>query len=259
MKNPNIPFQRPMLFGHRGYSSLEPENTLLAFQLCLEKHIPGVELDVQLCKTGELVIVHDANLKRVSGRDALVRELTFDELRSLDIGKGQQVPLLSELFALCKDTLYYDIELKVPGLQDGGLAEKVWQTIREFGLEGQCMISSFNPFAIRRFNKISKRALPTAVIFDESPSVPRIFWHGWGRNVAQCSYLKPPLDQLDEALVRKFKKRKGYPLCVWTVDSIDEGKRALDLGIDALISNDPAIFLPLLHQKNEGNNSDELI
>ncbi|MFA6681917.1 MAG: glycerophosphodiester phosphodiesterase family protein, partial [Sphaerochaeta sp.] len=84
MNSKNLPFTKPMLFGHRGYSSLQPENTLLAFQLCIEKHIPGIELDVQLCKTGELVVVHDANMKRVSGRDALVGELTFDEIRSLD-------------------------------------------------------------------------------------------------------------------------------------------------------------------------------
>ncbi len=247
MNKTQMPFPRPMLFGHRGYSSLQPENTLPAFQLCIEKQISGVELDVQLCKTGELVVVHDANMKRVSGRDALVGELTFEELRSLDVGQGQQVPLLSELFESCKDKVYYDIELKVPGLQDGGLSEKVWQTIRDFGLEGQCMISSFNPFAVRRFNKISKRALPSAIIFDESPSVPKIFQHGWGRHIAQCSYLKPPLDQLDEAFVKKFKAQRGYPLCVWTVDDLKEGKRALDLGSDGLISNDPALFLPLLH------------
>lgn len=239
-------FPGPMLFGHRGYSSLMPENTLLAFQLCLEKGIPAVELDVQLCKTGELVVVHDANMKRVSGKDALVTELTFDELRGLDIGKGQQVPLLSELFESCGSRLYYDIELKVPGLHDGGLCLKVWQTIKAFGLEEFCMISSFNPFAVRKFNRISNRALASAVIFDESPSVPKLFRHGWGRHIARCSYLKPPLDQLDEAFVRKFKQQKGYPLCVWTVDDVPEGRRALALGADALISNDPAPFLSLL-------------
>ncbi len=246
MNRTKIPFTGPMLFGHRGYSSLEPENTLSAFLLCIEKHIPGVELDVQLCKTGELVVVHDANMKRVSGRDALVSDLTFEELRSLDVGKQQQVPLLSELFESCKDKLYYDIELKVPGLQDGGLAEKTWQTIKAFGLENRCMISSFNPFALRTFNTISKGALPTAVIFDDSPSIPKIFRHGWGRHIARCSYLKPPLAQLNETFVRKFKQHRGYQICTWTVDDLKEGRRALDLGADGLISNDPAQFLPLI-------------
>ncbi|MBI9093903.1 MAG: glycerophosphodiester phosphodiesterase [Sphaerochaeta sp.] len=246
MTKTKLPFTTPMVFGHRGYSSLEPENTLPAFLLCIEKHIPGVELDVQVCKTGELVVVHDANMKRVSGRDSLVSDLTFEELRSLDVGKKHQVPLLSELFESCKDKLYYDIELKVPGLHDGGLSEKTWQTIKAFGLEERCMVSSFNPFALRRFNKISKGSLPTAVIFDESPSVPKIFHHGWGRHIAQSSYLKPPLAQLDEAFVRKFTQQRGYQICTWTVDDLQEGRRALDLGALILISNDPALLLPLI-------------
>ncbi len=246
MNKTELPFDKPMLFGHRGYSSLEPENTLASFQLCVEKHIPGVELDVQLCKTGELVVVHDANMKRVGNRDALVSDLTFKELRNLDVGKGQQVPLLSELFERFDDKLYYDIELKVPGLQDGGLAEKTWQTIKDFGLDSRCMISSFNPFAVLRFNMVSRFALPTAVIFDESPSVPTIFHHGWGRHIARCSYLKPPLAQLDEAFVKKFTHQEGYPLCVWTVDDLEEGRKALALGIAGLISNNPAPLLPLL-------------
>ena len=244
----SLPFSRPMLFGHRGYSSRKAENTLPAFLLCQEKGIPGVELDVQLCKTGELLIVHDANMRRVSGKDALVADLTFDEIRALDVGDGQRVPLLRELFALCSDALYYDIELKVPGLNDRGLAEKTWQTILEFGLEERCMISSFNPFAVRKFNRITNRRVPSAVIFDESPSVPKIFHHGWGRHIARCTYLKPPLAQLDEAFTAKFKQRKGYPLCTWTVDDFNEGKRALALGASGIISNDPEQFLPLLEE-----------
>jgi len=58
---------RPLLFGHRGYSLLAPENTMKAFDLCAERNIPGVELDVHLCKTGELVVIHDHNLRRLSG------------------------------------------------------------------------------------------------------------------------------------------------------------------------------------------------
>lgn len=249
MSNKSLPFPKPLLFGHRGYSSLKPENTLAAFKLCIEKGIPGVELDVQLCRTGEVVIVHDPNMKRVSAKDALVAELSLDELKSLDLGEGERVPLLSELFSCCGDALFYDIELKVPGINDGGLAEKTWQIIQAFSLEGRCMISSFNPFALRRFNKVSKRALPSAVIFDESPLVPRVFHHGWGRHIAQATYLKPPLAQLDRTFVQKFKHKKHYPLCVWTIDDLTEGRGALEMGADGLISNDPAIFLPLIRLK----------
>lgn len=243
-----FPFETPLLFGHRGYSSLKSENTLSSFIYCMEHHIPGVELDVQLCKTGELVIIHDFNLKRVSGKDLLVADLSYEELKTIDVGEGETVPLLSDLFHACSDRLYYDIELKADDLKNRGLEKKTWETIQAFGLEKQCMISSFNPFSIRRFNALSKQALPTSVIYDEGPSIPKIFHHGWGRHIARCSYLKPPLDQVDEKRVRKFKTHKGYPLCTWTVDDEKEAKRALDLGVDGIISNNPGAFLELIAQ-----------
>lgn len=239
----------PLLFGHRGYSSLAPENTLAAFSLCVEKGIPAVELDVQLCKTGELVIVHDDNMKRVSGLDALVRDLTFDELRELDVGDGQRVPLLSELFEECSRALYYDIELKVPSLSDEGLGEKLWHTLTSYGLQDRCMISSFNPFALRAFRSVSKGSLPTAVIFSESPSVPAIFRHGWGRHIAQCSYLKPESVQINAHFIKKFKDKKGYPIAAWTINSLEEAERVLRLGSDALISDDPGALLDLVLEK----------
>ncbi len=67
MKNHFLRNGRVLLFGHRGYSSLAPENTLAAFRILLEKQIPGAELDVRRCKSGELVVTPDAPLERVTG------------------------------------------------------------------------------------------------------------------------------------------------------------------------------------------------
>ena len=56
--------KRPLLFGHRGVSSLAPENTITSFKKAVELGIPGVELDVHLTKTGELAVIHDSSIKR---------------------------------------------------------------------------------------------------------------------------------------------------------------------------------------------------
>ena len=92
---------RPLLFGHRGYSSVAPENTMEAFDLCVGRGIPGAELDVHLCKSGELVIIHDHELQRLAGIDAVVEDSTYAELRQLDVGShkdprfaGARIPLL---------------------------------------------------------------------------------------------------------------------------------------------------------------------
>ncbi len=249
----------PMLFGHRGYSAVAPENTLESFQMCVDRGIPGVELDVHLCKTGELVVVHDSNLKRVSGQDVVVENLTFGELRALDVGshkdakyRGAQIPLLSELFEQCGGKLYYDIELKCQSPKDTGLALQTWKTIKGFGMEKRCLISSFNPFTIRTFNTVSKGALPTAVIFADDDGVPWIFRHGWGRHIAKCTYLKPDFHQVDERMFTKFHGRRGYPIMVWTVNKAQDCERLLRLGVEGIISNNPGDFLALVGQDGAG-------
>ncbi|WP_320129560.1 glycerophosphodiester phosphodiesterase family protein [uncultured Sphaerochaeta sp.] len=245
--------EKPMLFGHRGYSSIAPENTLSAFAMCVERGIPGVELDVHLCKTGELVVVHDSNLKRVSGQDVIVEELTFQELRKIDVGshkgsayEGEQIPLLSELFRTCSDKLYYDIELKASDIKNHGLEQKTWETICAFDLEKNCMISSFNPISLRRFNTLTHFALPTAVIYSDGEGVPRIFRHGWGRHIARCNYLKPDKAQVTNQTMEKFHTKKGYPICSWTVNSKEDAKTLLDMGVEGIISNNPGDFLDLV-------------
>ena len=96
-----------LLFGHRGYSAIAPENTLAAFRSLIDHQIPGVELDVHLSRDGNVVVIHDGNLKRTTGKDSLVQECTAAQIRTLDAGlwfgekfKGEKIPLLGEVFAL---------------------------------------------------------------------------------------------------------------------------------------------------------------
>jgi len=241
--------KRPLLFGHRGYSELAPENTLLAFDLCVAHKIPGVELDIHLCKTGELVVIHDHKLQRLAGVDGEVEELSFVDLRRLDVGAhkdkkftGERIPLLEELFEKHGKNLYYDIELKVHGYKDTGIARKTWEMIQAYQLEEFCLVSSFNPFAIRYFNRVSRKAIPTASIYCESKEVPKILRHGWGRHIAQSTVLKPEQKQVTQKLLHKFSTKKGYPIVTWTINDKIEGEKLIKLGVDGLISNDPLLF-----------------
>lgn len=251
---PSIP--RPLLFGHRGFSELAPENTMRAFALCVEKGIGGIELDIHLCKSGELVVIHDHNLKRLAGVDAQVEDLTLDELLALDVGShkdasfaGARIPTLKEVFDVFGSSFYYDIELKVGGIKDTHIARKAWQMIRSFQLQGHVLISSFNPFAIRYFNQASGHSIPTAVIYCESQEVPKMLQHGWGRHIAQATVLKPELKLVTEASMHKFSIKKGYPILSWTVDDRESGRRLLNLGVDGLITNNPGLFTDLMHQR----------
>ncbi len=233
----------PYIFGHRGYSEIYPENTLLAFQKCIENSVNGVELDVQVCKTGEVIINHDFDFKRVGNVSKEISELTLDEIKEIDVGyskskefKGTKVATLEELFKVCNNKLYYDIELKEKNFKDTGLAKKVLDLIRKYNLENNCIISSFNPFSVRRFNKISNFSFDTAIIFGEGDG-PRLLWHGFGRHIAKCNILKPDYNLIDEKFMKKFSKK--YRIMTWTVNSEKDAKKLLNLKVDGLCGNDP--------------------
>jgi glycerophosphoryl diester phosphodiesterase len=90
------------IFAHRGARAHAPENTLLAFELAFALGADAIECDVQLTADGALVVIHDASLDRTTSGRGLVARATLAELRALDAGRGQRVPLLAEVLDLCQ-------------------------------------------------------------------------------------------------------------------------------------------------------------
>lgn len=109
------------IFAHRGFSGYYPENTMLAFQKVAEETVAdGIELDIQLTKDGEIVIMHDEMLDRTTNGSGWLKDHTLEELKMLSVGvnvKGffprQTIPTLREYFTWLKTTkLITNIELK---------------------------------------------------------------------------------------------------------------------------------------------------
>jgi glycerophosphoryl diester phosphodiesterase len=128
--------QRPLLFAHRGLSSLAPENTMAAFFKAREKGAQGIELDIHICASGELVVAHDDNFERTApgqtgGSPRAIEEMTYEEIRRVDVGaafgsqstvqessaaapgsfRGEHPPLLTEVLETFCPEMYIDIEL----------------------------------------------------------------------------------------------------------------------------------------------------
>jgi glycerophosphoryl diester phosphodiesterase len=238
----------PLLFGHRGYSALAPENTLAAFQVLVDRGIPGAELDVQLSADGHPVVIHDFTLERTAGLAARVRDTPLAAIRELDAGRwrgerfrGQKVPLLEEVFAAFGERLYFDVELKWDRKAEGGLEAKAVQAIRRHGLERRCLLSSFNPYCLLRARRLAPE-LPTAHIWTDTPELPFLLRHG-----AAALLLPGPLAKPEGRSIRAWNaalfRLLGSRLLAWTVDEPDEARRLLGLGVGGLISNDPGRLL----------------
>lgn len=155
------------IFAHRGFSGYYPENTMLAFQKVAEETVAdGIELDIQLTKDGEIVIMHDEMLDRTTNGSGWLKDHTLEELKMLSVGvnvKGffprQTIPTLREYFTWLKTTkLITNIELKTSYFEYEGIEEKLIAMVKEFGLEDQIWYSSFNHYTVARIKKLMPEA-----------------------------------------------------------------------------------------------------
>lgn len=155
------------IFAHRGFSGYYPENTMLAFQKVAEETVAdGIELDIQLTKDGEIVIMHDEMLDRTTNGSGWLKDHTREELKMLSVGvnvKGffprQTIPTLREYFTWLKTTkLITNIELKTSYFEYEGIEEKLIAMVKEFGLEDQIWYSSFNHYTVARIKKLMPEA-----------------------------------------------------------------------------------------------------
>ncbi len=244
---------RPLLFGHRGASAQAPENTLAAFNALLDSGIPGVELDIHRCASGELVVIHDFELKRVSGRDGRVENTVWEELSELDVGSwfaeefaGESIPLLDEVFDLLGSKVYYDIEIKQEDRECGLLEESLRKKISERALQDRVVVSSFNPYALRELRRLDGN-ISTALIYTTGPEFPFLLRGGAGRFISRPTALKPNMDHVTRGNLFFKRILEGFPVIPWTVDDEESARRLLDLGVDGLISNHPERLLPLVN------------
>ena len=240
---------RPLLFGHRGCSAAAPENTLAAFRRAAESGIPGIELDVHRCMTGELVIIHDDSLQRTAGLDALVEETAYAEIAGLDAGswfgeafRGERVPLLRELLDLAGPEIYFDIEIKNRERRCGPLERQLAGLIRNRSLHGRVIISSFNPFSLREIKRLDTD-ISTALIYTRHPELPRPLRNGAGRFICRPDVLKPEKNKVCRRSMFFKGRLAGYPVLPWTVDDPEEARRLLALGAEGIISNRPEDLL----------------
>ncbi len=247
-------FPRPLIFAHRGISTRAPENTRASFGLAIEAGIPGIELDVHLSADGELVVIHDHYTGRTApGSVAVsdspsgyeVEKTSWDTMRRLDAGSwkapsfsSERFMLLKELFAWAGERVYYDIELKSRVKDDYGLEKALAREIAVSGLARRCLVSSFNPFALARFKRLSP-GIPTGIIWSRTTELPFFLRRGEGRWIASADYLKPD-HRLAKPLARLvWHTTGGGTFIPWTVDTPEEARRLLSLRAEGIISNDP--------------------
>lgn len=221
----------PKIYAHRGANEHAPENTMAAFQLALDQHADGIELDAMLSEDGQVVVIHDDTVDRTTNGSGRVREMTLEQIRSLDAGKGERIPTLEEVLERFGGKLLINIELKNYASIFDALPIKVAKLINHFGLEDSVLISSFNPLNFPRI----RRRLPDVKIGMLTQPNQAKFWM-W--RLFKYNALHPHYSDVDKPLVETMHAQ-GRQVNVWTPDDAEEIIRLAELHVDGIITNFP--------------------
>ena len=235
---------RPITVCHRGASALAPENTLRAFELAIEAGVDMAELDVHLSADGELVVSHDQDLRRLTGRPLEVTELTAAELGRLDLGAGQGVPRLTEVFELARGRLGIYVELK--GERTG---RALGELVRAGGAAGVDLIGgSFEPALVAEL-RAAAPSVPRCVLFRPTTLEGML---ATARELG-LSYVHPCFRRADGRIVPPVDRPMvdalhAAGLLVMTNHTNDPAEAAYfgSIGVDVIASDDPAVLQQFL-------------
>ena len=89
---------------HRGFSGLYPENTLLSFEKAMDEGVEFVEMDLHLTKDRQVIVIHDEKYDRTTNGTGWVWDMDLDDVRKLDAGQGQRIPLLTDVIDFARPT-----------------------------------------------------------------------------------------------------------------------------------------------------------
>jgi glycerophosphoryl diester phosphodiesterase len=234
------------IFAHRGYSAAFAENTMSAFLAAEKAGADGIELDVQLTKDGEVVVIHDEKVDRTTSGNGFVKDLTFKEIRKFNANKKgvkkEPIPSLIEVLEWMKtNQLICNIELKNGILPYKGMEEKVVQLVRTYELSDRIIISSFNHYSI----VLSYRMAPeieTAPLFSEQIYMPWVYAQS-----IRAQGIHPKLASASDEII-KGALENGIAVRPYTVNKEADINRLFKINCTSIITDDPVKALQIKKQ-----------
>jgi len=243
----------PNVFAHRGGAKWAPENTIAAFRKCKEKNVYGIELDIQRCKTGELVVIHDEDLKRTTGGSGLIKDTTYADLSKLDAGswfdaqyKDERVPLLADVLKLLDGKVVLNIEIKNTPVAYPGIEDDLLKVLADYKYPQTIIISSFDHEVLKRLHEKSSNyaiaLLGDPILCDigrYAKTVGATAWHPYFGSMR-----KDVIDTAHKSLLK---------VNVWTPNKPSEWEQLISQGVDGIVTDDPEALCQYIQMKKTKN------
>ena len=239
------------VIAHRGASGEAPENTLVAVRRAIELKADMIEIDVHLTKDGELVVIHDHELKRTTDGEGDIKEKTLEEIRKLDAGSwkdpkyaGEKVPTLEEVLLEVKGKANLLIEIKEGEKHYPGIGAKVAEAVKKHDGYDWCIVQSFSQDVLDAIMPIDdKIELHRLIGIGPIPKVPNRDDPEATGKWTRISAINPNYRRAKKRVIKKLHKN-GYRIFVWTVNSQETYDKLKARGIDGIITNYPNSLPP---------------
>lgn len=238
-----------LIIAHRGASAVAPANTAAAFEKAVALGADAIEFDVHLSADGVPVVIHDFAVDATTDGTGRVAEMDLSQLQQLDAGAyfdstfaGERIPTLEEVLQAFGDCLLLNIELKSTSPRDNGLERVVLALVEQYELGSRVLLSSFNPFSLRRAKRIAPH-VRVGLLY--APDLPLFLSRAWLAPLFPHEARHPEHIMVDARYMR-WARRHGYRVNAWTVDDPDEMRRLIGLGVSGIITNVPDVLREIL-------------
>jgi glycerophosphoryl diester phosphodiesterase len=239
-------FAPPRVIAHRGAKAASPENTLASIRQAVAEGASWVEFDVKLTSDGHPILMHDPTLERTTNGKGKVAETTLADIRALDAGgwfgtrfAGEKVPTLEEALEVMSGlAMGFNLEIKPCPGREAETAQAAARCVKQCwpGYLPIPIFSSFKAEALAA-SRTAAPEIPRGFLFERLPA-------DWQRQVTElgCAAVHPNARHLTREEVAAVKGA-GFPVLTWTVNEPARGRELLSWGVDALITDNPAVLL----------------
>ena len=233
--------------GHRGAAFFKPENTIPSFQWCVENNISWAECDVQLTKDDIPIIFHDESLFKVSNKKNIVKDMFYQDTKSIDVGSwfskrycNERIPSLVELLLFSKtNNLNLNLELKfyepINFMYRKKLVRSVISAINKTQTNNQILISSFDFNSLEYYRQLSTKT-HLGLLFETLPE-------NWEKKANKIGVSTIHLDytKTSEYQIKEISKKSFKPF-VYTCNNPKKIEKFWDFGLSGVITDNPIIF-----------------
>ncbi len=215
--------------GHRGAPLKAPENTLKSFEYAIDIGVDLAELDVMQTADGYIVCMHHWDVSRTTNGEGMVEELTLREIKALDAGSGQQVPMLSEVLDLVRGKIGINVDIKVPDIE-----KQVLDLILEKKMLESSIVSSFIHSSLSAIKDLNP-AIFTGLLIEHEVEDFIDYVQQFSADA-----FHPNQSILTKEMVEGCHAA-GLKVHVWTVNDESDMTMFLDWGVDGIITDMPVV------------------